>query len=87
MPAACAPKRNAPLYRLEGTRPVQIASSAGTLTPLSVDEGRILVDHEDGTLELLDSEGAALRTFHTDTPADGEPQHPSGKARVGTSWA
>jgi hypothetical protein len=44
-----------------------IASSGGALTPLAVDAGRILVDHEDGTLELMSSGGSSLQTFHVDT--------------------
>lgn len=61
------PKRNGGLWRAEGSSAVEIASSAGALTPLAVDAGRILVDHEDGTLELMTSDGSSLQTFHVDT--------------------
>jgi Tol biopolymer transport system component len=62
---ACArePKGNARLFRLDGEKAVQIASSSGALTPRSVDAGRILVDHEDGTLEVMTAQGASLRSL------------------------
>jgi hypothetical protein len=60
------PKTNGHLFRLDGTTVVQIASSAGALTPLSVDGGRILVDHEDGTMGILASDGSVLRSFTFD---------------------
>jgi dipeptidyl aminopeptidase/acylaminoacyl peptidase len=62
-PCASESKRNGRLFRLEGEHVVEIASSTGALTPLSVDAGRILVDHEDGTLEILDSDGRSFRSF------------------------
>jgi hypothetical protein len=64
--SACAsqPKKDGVLWRIVGKNALQIATSAGPLTPLSVDAGRILVDHEDGTLELLGSDGSSLQTFH-----------------------
>jgi WD40 repeat protein len=61
------PKRNGGLWRVDGSSAVEIASSGGALTPLAVDAGRILVDHEDGTLELMSSGGSSLQTFHVDT--------------------
>jgi hypothetical protein len=42
---------------------VPIASSAGELTPLSIDSGRILVDEGGGTLAVLDREGATVATI------------------------
>jgi hypothetical protein len=60
----CAPKTNGRLYRLDGMNAIEIGSSTGGLTPLAVDDGRILVDHENGTLELMRSNGSPLQTFH-----------------------
>lgn len=57
------PKTNGHLFRLDGTQVVQIASSSGALTPLSVDGGRILVDREDGTLSICAADGTVLRSF------------------------
>jgi hypothetical protein len=57
-------KRNGRLFRLDGGRAIQVAASPGALTPLSVDAGRILVDRENGTLELMTPQGTILRTFH-----------------------
>lgn len=62
-PCASEPKTNGALYRLDGERAIRITSSPGPLTPLSVDAGKILVDHEDGRLELLTADGTSLRTF------------------------
>jgi len=62
-PCASEPKTNGELYRLDGKRAVSIARSAAALTPLSVDAGRILVDHENGMLELLRGDGSSLRSF------------------------
>ena len=59
-PCALAPRKNDKLFRLDGTRAVQIGSSPGALAPLAVDAGRILVDHQDGTLKLLGSDGSSL---------------------------
>jgi hypothetical protein len=56
-------KRNGRLFRLDGGRAIQIAASPGALTPLSVDAGRILVDRENGTLDLMTQQGTSLRTF------------------------
>ena len=60
------PRLNAKLWRLDGTHAVQIDSSSGALTPLAADAGRILVDHEDGRLELVTGDGASLRTLDVD---------------------
>jgi len=62
-PCGSEPKKNGKLFRFQGSKAVQIASSSGALTPLSVDAGRILVDHEDGRLELMRADGSSLRTF------------------------
>lgn len=60
------PKTNGRLYRLDGSQVVQIAAGTGALTPLSVDAGRILVDHEDGTMEIRTADGTVLRSFTFD---------------------
>ena len=57
------PKTAGRLFRLDGTEAVQIASSTGALTPLSVDAGRILVDHEDGTMDIRAADGTVIRSF------------------------
>jgi Tol biopolymer transport system component len=54
------PKRDSRLFRIDNETAVQIASSSGELTPLAVDNGRILVDHGSGTLAILDANGAEL---------------------------
>jgi TolB protein len=66
-PCVHEPKQNGMLWRVDGAKAVAIASSGGALTPLSVDAGRILVDHENGTLELMRSDGSSLQTFHVYT--------------------
>jgi len=63
------PKTNGRLFRLDGTHATQIASSTGALTPLSVDAGRILVDHEDGTMDIRRTDGATVRSFSFDAAA------------------
>lgn len=63
-PCAFAPRKNDTLYRIDGDGTARISSSTGALAPLSVDAGRILVDHENGTLELMSAGGATLQTFH-----------------------
>jgi hypothetical protein len=50
------------IWRLDGERPVRIASRPGDLQPLAVDHGRILARRGDGTLELLDLDGKSLAT-------------------------
>jgi Tol biopolymer transport system component len=60
------PKTNGRLFRLDGSQVVQIAASPGALTPLSVDAGRILVEHEDGTMEIRAADGTVLRSFAFD---------------------
>jgi Tol biopolymer transport system component len=52
------PIRNGRLFRVVGTTATLVASSEGALTPLSVDAGRILVDHENGTLDVDGSDGS-----------------------------
>ena len=61
----CTRESNKPgeLFRLDGERVIRIATSPTALTPISVDGGRILVDHEDGTFELLRRDGTLIRTF------------------------
>jgi len=54
------PKREGRLFRIDDETAVQIASSSGELTPLAVDNGRILVDEGSGTLAILDASGAEL---------------------------
>jgi hypothetical protein len=60
------PKTMGRLFRLDGTQVVPIASSTGALTPLSVDAGRILVDHEDGTMDIRIADGTVVRSFTFD---------------------
>jgi hypothetical protein len=50
------------ISRLDGA-PTQIASAAGDLQPLSLDQGRIVARLPDGTLELLLVDGTAIRTL------------------------
>jgi len=59
----CVPKTAGTLWRLNGTRAVQIAADPGPMTVRSVDAGRILVDHENGTLDIRDLDGALLRSI------------------------
>jgi Tol biopolymer transport system component len=66
-PCAIAPKRNGRLWRLQGGHATQIASSAGALTPLAVDGERILVDHGDGTLSILNPDGTPIQTLKIET--------------------
>ena len=51
------------IWRIDGATPVQVASRSDDLQPLAVDEGRIVVRHPDGSLELLGLDGSVLRTF------------------------
>jgi dipeptidyl aminopeptidase/acylaminoacyl peptidase len=62
-PCAHEPKQNGALFGLRGGKAFRITSSSGALTPVSVDGERILVDHEDGTLELITATGTSLRSF------------------------
>jgi hypothetical protein len=62
MPCAFAPRRFDTLYRVDGDQAVLIASSLTALAPLCVDGGRVLVDHQDGRLEILSADGASLGT-------------------------
>jgi hypothetical protein len=62
-PCATAPKQGSTVWRIDGDRATRITSGPGALTPLAVDAGRILVDHEDGTLEILRDDGTSLRTL------------------------
>jgi Tol biopolymer transport system component len=62
-PCATAPKQGGTVWRVDGTTATRIASAPGALTPVAVDAGRVLVDHEDGTLEILRDDGTSLRTL------------------------
>jgi len=68
-PCSTNPKVNDHLFRVDGANTTEIATSTGALTPLSVDGGHILVDHQDGILELLDRNGHTLHSYRYD-PAD-----------------
>ena len=61
----CTPNRKHPgeLYRIEGERLVRVATSPLAMTVISVDDGRILVDHENGEFDLLRPNGTLIRTF------------------------
>ncbi len=69
VPCSTDPKIDDKLFRVDGADATEIASAKGALTPLDVDAGRILVDEQNGTLELLDRAGTVLHTYHYD-PAD-----------------
>lgn len=51
------------IWRIDGTKPVQITRGADDLQPLAVDEGRIVARRPDGSLELLDFDGGLRRSF------------------------
>lgn len=51
------------LYGVENGKAVRLASSAGGVTPLSVDAGLVLVDRGGGLLELLHDDGTVERSF------------------------
>ena len=55
------PKHDGRLFRVDNGTAVQIDASSAELTPLAVDNGRILVDEGSGTLAVLDSSGATLQ--------------------------
>jgi Tol biopolymer transport system component len=59
-PCASEPKLGGRLYRVEGARVTQIASDRGPLTLQSVDRDRILVDLENGALQLRRADGTPL---------------------------
>lgn len=56
------PKREGRLYRIDAGAAVQIATSTLEMTPLAVDEDRILVNAGGGTLAVLDANGRTLAT-------------------------
>jgi hypothetical protein len=56
------PKRDGRLFRIDDGAAVQIATSAAELTPLGVDDGRILVNEGGGILAILDRNGTTLLT-------------------------
>jgi len=62
-PCPDEPRKPGELYRLDGETLIRVTTSPTALTPLSVDAGRILVDHEDGTFELLRPDGTSIRIF------------------------
>ncbi len=68
LPCSTAPKSNGALWRIDGQQVVKIASSAGALTPLAVDDSQILADHEDGSLALYAANGTLERTYSVGTP-------------------
>ena len=51
------------IWRIDGTKPVQITHGPDDLQPLAVDQGRIVARRPDGSLELLDVDGGVLRSF------------------------
>ena len=57
------------IWRLDGSTPVKVASAPDDLKPLALDDGRIVVQRTDGSLDLLDLVGHRLRWF--DVPALG----------------
>jgi Tol biopolymer transport system component len=61
-PCAREPKRNGVLWKIDAARAVQIAAGPAAMTPLAVDAGRILVDHENRMLEILREDGSSLLT-------------------------
>jgi hypothetical protein len=66
LPCSTSPKRDGRLWRFDGNKAVLLRSSAGALTPLAVDAGRVLVDHQDGSLEVLDQDGHSLSQLSYD---------------------
>jgi hypothetical protein len=60
-----APDPPAPeaIWRLDGATPVKVASAPDDLKPLAVDDGRIVAQRADGSLELLDLVGGRLGSF------------------------
>ncbi len=56
------PKHDGRLFRIDNGAAVQIAASATELTPLGVDNGRILVNEGGGILAILDRNGTTLLT-------------------------
>ena len=59
-PCATEPKKNGALYRITGSGVTELASDAGALTLMAVDRDRILVDRENGTLQLFRGDGTPL---------------------------
>jgi WD40-like Beta Propeller Repeat len=51
------------IWRIDGEKPVQIATRRFDVRPLDVDQGRILAQSGEGRLEVLDLNGSALATF------------------------
>lgn len=56
------PKHDGRLDRIDATAAVQIATRTTSLTPLAVDNGRILVDTGNGQLVIVDANGATLQS-------------------------
>jgi hypothetical protein len=62
-PCAGGPKFGGRILRVEDARAVELASDRGPLTLLSVDGDRILVDRENGALQLFRSDGTPLHAM------------------------
>ena len=62
-PCATGAKYGGRLLKIEDSRVVELASDRGALTLLSVDRQRILVDRENGALQLFGADGTPLRTI------------------------
>lgn len=77
------PKRDGRLYRIDGNAAVQIASSQTGLTPLDVDNGRILVDEGSGELAVVSTSGATLATVSAPGFSEARLQGADLVARIG----
>ena len=75
-------KRNGRLFKVVDEAAVQIAASTGELTPLAVDEERILVK-QSGILSVLDSDGKALVSFPAPAATGARMQGPDLVVHVG----
>jgi WD40 repeat protein len=51
------------VWRVDGAKPVAVASSYEDLQPLAVDQGRIVVRRGDDGIDVLDLDGHVLQTF------------------------
>lgn len=70
------PKHDGRLFRVDGGKAVEIASSSGELTPLAADSDRILVDEGSGMLAVLDAEGSSHTTVFAPGHAEARLQGP-----------
>jgi|GEM_PF-1757234 len=57
------------VWRVDAATPVQVATRTDDFRPLAVDDGRIVAQDMDGSLELLSLDGSVLETF--DVPSLG----------------